>query len=59
MAATDPSDKGIAEAFKTFPFATDQEYQVSHSCSLGLDEGPLTFSILYLLIDGSTKHPGE
>jgi len=28
MATTNPSDNGIAEAYKTFPFATDQEYQM-------------------------------
>ncbi|KAF9645236.1 hypothetical protein BDM02DRAFT_3101690 [Thelephora ganbajun] len=27
MAATDPSNKGTAEAFNSFPFDTDQEYQ--------------------------------
>ena len=59
MAATGPSDKEIAEAFKSFPFATDQEYQVRDSRSYWLrwrtSDGPY----LRLLVDGSTEYPGE
>ena len=32
MATTSSSNEEIAEAFTSFPFATDQEYQVSNSC---------------------------
>lgn len=36
MATTDPNNGDTAEAFKAFPFATDQEYQVSTHCGFVL-----------------------
>lgn len=65
MAATNPSDKDVEEAFRTFPFATDQEYQVGNSSSSRLHhaippfEGSLTASILLPPIGGSTRYPSK
>jgi len=36
MATTYPSSADVAEAFRTFPFAMDQEYQVSDICGSAL-----------------------
>ena len=59
MANTDPSNKGIAEAFKSFPFATDQEYQVSDPDSFRCAVPPLTVSVLCILSGGLADHTGE
>jgi hypothetical protein len=61
MATAGSSNEEVAEAFKTFPFATDPEYQVSSRsrCAISPIGESLTGSTLRPLIDRSAKYPLE
>ena len=61
----DPNNEDMVRAFRTFPFATDGEYQVGTHCGFRLQRAthpfgrPLTVSVPCSLIGGYAKYPSE